>query len=313
VSENILIIKLGALGDFIQAASPFAAIRAYHKDAEITLLTTPPFAGIAERAPWFDRVVIDSRPKLWQMIGWLDLRAKLKLGDFSFVYDLQTSDRSGFYYKLFWPGPIPNWSGIAPGCSHPHANPKRDFMHTIERQREQLEIVGVKDFSDPDFAWVADDTARFGLATPFALLVPAGAGHRPAKRWPVEGYAQVARYLADNGIQPVILGGDDDAWEAEKITQAVPVAKDLIGQTTIDDLIALGRRAEIAIGNDTGPMHPIAMAGCRSLVLYSSDSDPALCAQRGDAVTIIRRDSLAELTLEDVTRSLALGSNNSPS
>ena len=44
---RILIIKLGALGDFIQALGPFAAIRRHHADAHITLLTTDPFAAFA--------------------------------------------------------------------------------------------------------------------------------------------------------------------------------------------------------------------------------------------------------------------------
>ena len=43
---NILVIKLGALGDFVQAMGPAAATRAHHRDAEITLLTTAPYAEL---------------------------------------------------------------------------------------------------------------------------------------------------------------------------------------------------------------------------------------------------------------------------
>ncbi|MEC7538546.1 MAG: ADP-heptose--LPS heptosyltransferase, partial [Pseudomonadota bacterium] len=39
----VLVIKLGALGDFVQALGPFSAIRAHHADQRIALLTTPPF------------------------------------------------------------------------------------------------------------------------------------------------------------------------------------------------------------------------------------------------------------------------------
>ncbi len=45
-TEKILVIKLGALGDFIQAMGPMAAIRRHHPDADITLLTTEPFEKI---------------------------------------------------------------------------------------------------------------------------------------------------------------------------------------------------------------------------------------------------------------------------
>ena len=36
---RMLVIKLGALGDVVQAAGPFAAIRREHADTHITLLT----------------------------------------------------------------------------------------------------------------------------------------------------------------------------------------------------------------------------------------------------------------------------------
>ncbi len=135
--SRILVIKLGALGDFVLAFGPFAAIRAAHPDAEITLLTTPPFAELARAAPWFDRVVTDTRPPPWHLPGLLRLRRALR--GFDRVYDLQTSGRSGWYFRL---AGRPAWSGIARGCSLPHANPGRNAMHTLERQREQLAMAG---------------------------------------------------------------------------------------------------------------------------------------------------------------------------
>ena len=46
------------------------------------------------------------------------------------------------------------------------------------------------------------------------------------------------------------------------------------------------------------------MAGCPCVVLYSHDSDPALCAQRGPAVTILRRERLVELPVDEVVGAL---------
>ncbi len=61
-ASRILVIKLGALGDFAQAIGPFAAIRRHHADAHVTLLTTAPYAPFAEAGGWFDEVWIDARP-----------------------------------------------------------------------------------------------------------------------------------------------------------------------------------------------------------------------------------------------------------
>ena len=95
--KRILVIRLGALGDLCLSFGPFAAIRAAHADDEITLLTTAPFAPLAGRAPWFDRVAVDARPAWWNAPGLLRLRRQL--AGFDFVYDLQTSDRSSRYSR----------------------------------------------------------------------------------------------------------------------------------------------------------------------------------------------------------------------
>jgi hypothetical protein len=46
-ASRVLVIKLGALGDFVQALGPMAAIKHHHAGAPITLLTTQPFAAFA--------------------------------------------------------------------------------------------------------------------------------------------------------------------------------------------------------------------------------------------------------------------------
>src|SRR5688572_30655140 len=103
--SNILVIKLGALGDFIQALGPMKAIRAHHPQDRITLLTTRPFVSLAQDSGYFDSVEIDERPKWAQPHKWLSLRKKLNAGKFARVYDLQNNDRTGFYLRLLSPTP----------------------------------------------------------------------------------------------------------------------------------------------------------------------------------------------------------------
>lgn len=298
--RSILVIKLGALGDFVQATGPFAAIRAHHRSDQVTLLTPPPYKALAEASGYFDAVWLDDKPKALAFGKWLTLRKRLRDGRFDRVYDLQTSDRSSFYFHLFRPGPRPEWSGIAGGASHPHANPKRDRMHTVDRQRDQLATAGIINVPDPDLSWAAADLRRFSVPEIFSLLVPGGASHRPAKRWPAKHYNRLALGLAERGIAPVILGVGSEAELAADVVRDVPGAVDLTGKTDLLELAALARQAAVAVGNDTGPMHVTAAAGCPSLVLFSNDSDPALCAPRGRRVLVLRTDDLADLPFDRV-------------
>ena len=303
---RILVIKLGALGDFVQAMGPAAAIRAHHPDAEITLLTSALFADIAQMAPYFDHVWLHERPGKFDIAAWLRLRRRLRDGRFARVYDLQTSSRSSSYFHLMGPGPRPEWSGIARGASHPHANPRRDFMHTLDRQADQLAMAGIGGVQPPDLSWAAADIARFNLPRDFMLLVPGGAAHRLDKRWPVDHYAQLAALIAQHSVTPVVIGGRDEAEATRAVAHGVPLARDLAGQTNLGEIVGLGAAARYAVGNDTGPMHLIVAAGCPATVLYSAASDPALTQPRGK-VTVLRRDDLGTLALDEVAATLSFG------
>ncbi len=307
--RRVLVVKLGALGDFVLALGPFAAIRRAHPEARITLLTTPPFADFGAATGLFDEIWTDTRPRWYEVRAVLALRRRLRGGGFDRVYDLQTSDRSGWYFRLFPANAKPEWSGIAAGCSHPHANPARDSMHTVERQAEQLAMAGIPETPPPDLSWAwagADaDIVRFGLPERFALLIPGGAPHRPAKRWPEEKFAALGAEMARRGATPVVIGGTAEEELARRIADAcggIPLA----GRTTFEDLAALATRAAGAVGNDTGPMHIVAAAGCPSVVLFSAESDPALTAPRGASVTVLRRDDLADLPVAEVAAALSL-------
>jgi ADP-heptose:LPS heptosyltransferase len=309
--ERILVIKLGALGDVVQALGPLAAIRAHHRQAHVVLMTSAPFADFLRASPYADEVWVDPRPHKLNLPGLLALRRRLRGGRFQRVYDLQTSDRSGLYFRLMGPG-RPAWSGIAAGCSLPHANPARDSMHTIDRQREQLAMAGIADVPAADLSWVSADLARFKLPDPYVLLVPGGSAGRPAKRWPVAKYGALATELLAHGAVPVLIGGPDEKGLGEEVRAVAPRVRDLIGQTDFTDIAAIARGAGAAIGNDTGPMHLIAAAGCPSVVLFSTESDPRLCAPRGAQVAVLRRDSLKGLGVDEVMRLLFVREGKTP-
>ena len=294
---RILIVKLGALGDVVLAFGPFAAIRAHHPRDHIALLTTAPFAPLGRAAPWFDEVLIDARPRWWNLPGIAALRSQLR--GWNLVYDLQTSGRSSRYFRL---AGRPTWSGIAPGCSLPHHDAGRDALHTVERQRGQLRDAGVTRFPEPDLRFLTRGGPR--LSEPYALLVPGAAPHRPAKRWPVPHFGELARRLHGTGLRPVVAGTAGERPLAEAICAACPQTLDLTGKTSLLDLGGLAARAALAVGNDTGPMHLAATVGCPSVVLFSRNSDPALTAPRGTRVTVLRENDLADLSVERVAAAL---------
>ncbi len=298
--RRVLVIRLSALGDFVQSLGPIAALRRHHAADRLALLTTAPFADFATGLGLFDEVLIDRRPKPSAFREWWGLRRQLRQGRFDRVYDLQTSQRSSHYLRLFSRHSRPEWSGIAPGCSHPHANLDRDRQHTIDKQAEQLLMAGIYPTPQPTPTPSTRDVPAGVAGRDFVLLVPGSSPHRPAKRWPAACYGQLALALYDVGLVPVVVGTQEERPLATEIRRACPDAVDLVGHTDLSDLAALTRNARLTVGNDTGVCHLAAASDGPVVVLFSAASDPALCAPRGDLVRILATPDLNDLEVDTV-------------
>ncbi|HEX3863570.1 MAG TPA: glycosyltransferase family 9 protein [Stellaceae bacterium] len=292
--RRVLVIRLSAFGDFVQALGPIAAIRHHHKSDQLSLLTTRPLAGFAEATGFFDQIIVDDRPKALDARSWLALRRCLRQGGFDRVYDLQTSQRTMLYSWLLRPG-LPEWSGVAPGCSHPHANLGRDAQHTLDKQAEQLLMAGVYPTPLPILPPFGRPLPAELAKRDFILLVPGSSPQHPEKRWPARSFGTLAQALAGNGFLPVIVGTASEAPLAAAIREACPAALDLVGRTDLPELATLAQRARLTIGNDTGVCHLAAAAACPLIVLFSRASDPAKCSPRGRAVRVLAVPDLSEL------------------
>ncbi len=298
--EKILVIKLSALGDFIQALGPMKSIRTHHPNAHITLLTTKMFKSFGEQCGYFDDVRIDTRPRLLEFTKWMTLRKTLINGKFSRVYDLQNNDRTSLYFKLFPQKNRPEWVGVAKGASHRNSTPERVAGHAFEGHQQTLALAAIKGVSIDDLSWIKEDLSSFNLSPPFILLVPGSAPQHPQKRWPEKHYARLARDLNNKGYQIVLIGTDAEKETTSYIRQHCDNALDLTGKTSLFQIAALAHGAEAAIGNDTGPIHMIGPTGCPTIVLFSQHSNPDRHAPKGNNINVLQENALDDLPPEDV-------------
>ncbi len=300
--DHILVIKHGALGDIVIATAGFAAIRDAYPDAHIVCMTTKPYAELLATSPYFNEIWVDSKPEIFEREALLRLRTMLHSYPWSFVFDLQASKRTTRYQWLL-KRPWPSISNISRFASHGHrVTAQHTKRHALRNLQLQLQIAGLE-VGDPDLSWMHADIAHLKPHGDYILLIPGGAPHRPAKRWPAEQFAALAQELARKKLIPVLLGTKAEEDTLKQIAARVPEALNLCGRTSIAHIAELARGAKLAVGNDTGPMHVIAGVGCPATVLFSHDSDPARCAPVG-RVKVLRRKHLADLSVDEVLTSL---------
>lgn len=286
--KKILVIKLGALGDFIQALGPMKAIRNHHKDAHITLLTTKPFRDMAQKSGYCDDIWLDERPKWHRPLAWIKLHRLLNNGNFSRVYDLQNNDRTALYLKLF--NPKPEWVGAAPGASHRNTSPERIAGLAYDGHVQTLALGGVTDIAIDDLGWISTDISSLALKKPYALVIPGSAPNRPEKRWPAKNFSALCAAMNEKNIQPVLIGTDAEKDVTGSIAAQCPYVLDLTGKTSLYDIVSLARGAAFVIGNDTGPMHLAGPTGTSTYVLFTKHSNPARHAPLGENVHALACD-----------------------
>ncbi|HNP34562.1 MAG TPA: lipopolysaccharide heptosyltransferase II [Woeseiaceae bacterium] len=130
-------------------------------------------------------------------------------------------------------------------------------------------------------------TRKLGCPTdqPVVALMP-GAEYGPAKCWPLEHFAELARLLRREGYFIWILGSAKDRAAGEAIANATPARSgilNLCGRTSLEDVIDLLAMTEQVVSNDSGLMHIAAAVGTRVHAIYGSstpDFTPPLTAKK---------------------------------
>lgn len=295
--RKILVIKLSALGDIVQAEGAMHDIRLHHPHAEITVMTTPPYRRLMERCPWVDRIFIDPRASRWRLDCMFALRRRLRGEGFHLVYDLQQVGRTDFYYRWFLRGTP--WVGGAKGCSvqcrRPQDRSAAEHFALCLRQAG----VPVEHTLRCEISWMADDVddilGRAGLNGPFVVLIPGGSAEHPQKRWPY--YRQLAERLMQVGWQIATVPGPGEVELCRETAGQVLLEADG-GVLDIFRLAGVLRRAALVVGNDTGPTHIAVHLQRPGLALFSDHIPPTFSGIQHGRFLWLQQKDLRDLPVE---------------
>lgn len=111
----------------------------------------------------------------------------------------------------------------------------------------------------------------------------------PCKRWPLERFEQVGRFLIrEKGVFPVILGGANERQIGEVLLKTWEgLGLNLCGITLSESAQAL-RRCVMYVGNDTGAMHLAATVGVPCVAIFSCRDAPGRWHPMGDHHAVLR-------------------------
>jgi len=117
--------------------------------------------------------------------------------------------------------------------------------------------------------------ARAGLTEQRYFVIAPGASYGPAKQWGPDRFGAVAREGIRRGLVPVLVGTEADRSAGEALrgiaSDGSPLL-DLIGGTTLGELIGILAGAEAVLSNDSGVMHVAAALRRPTVAIFGSTS-----------------------------------------
>ena len=155
--------------------------------------------------------------------------------------------------------------------------------HQLSYYLELMSVVGRVNYTAecPRLEVSGELAARHGIRKGGKwLAVAPGAAYGPAKEWPAENFAAVARDHLDRGGQVVIVGTAKEGHLAREILKIAPKALDLTGKTGLGELMSILQNVDALVANDSGAMHLAAGLGTPGVALFAS-TDPVATGPLG--------------------------------
>jgi lipopolysaccharide heptosyltransferase I len=271
---NVLIVRLGALGDIVHTVPAAAALRRAYPDARIDWVVDARHAGFAELVTCVDRVI---RLEKTTVNAWVDLVRRLRPSRYDVALDFQGLMKSAVLARASGAGRVAGFSiwhlrekGARPFYSEVDGG--QPAAHVIRKNLSLLSTVGVSsmeiEFPLARTASPALDAVRRDAGSaPFALINPGAAW--PNKRWPAARFGEVAAFVREvRGLKPFVLWGPAEEALARDVVDSSANTARLAPATTMADLLELSRAAALMVSGDTGPLHIAGAAGTPIVAIF---------------------------------------------
>ncbi len=292
---SVLVVLLGSLGDIARALPLFSILRHERPQARITWAVGERWRDLAAVHPAADRIVVfperrtpaalarfirELRGEQYDVA--LDLQRILKSGICSLLS--RARRRIGFHRadaKEFNHWCSTEWIPAHP----PQVSKLRQYLAFAERLG--LPVPGTLSFGLDGLAAGGGPPAIQSLRGAF-VAVAVGSSW-PSKDWSSAGYRDLnARILRQSDCSVVLTGAASHLPESERLRGATHDARivNLVGRTTLPELVAILGAARAAIGPDTGAGHLAAAVGTPYVTLLGPTPPSRVAPYRCEALAV---------------------------
>jgi heptosyltransferase II len=294
--NRILVRVTNWLGDAVMNTPAMGAIRATFPKAEIVVVANPVVAEIFTAHPYCDRVtVFDKKGEHRGIAGMIRFARVLRRERFDLAILLQKAIEAAV--MAFLAG-VPRRVGYRTdgrGLLLTHSQPFTREIRTRHQSEHYLHLLrsfGISgggnrqklQCTEEELLWADERLGR----TAWAAVNP-GAAYGSAKRWFPERFAEVGDRLASEYGFRILLTGGPGEQEIGRDIEAAMASKplNLIGKTSVRQMMALLSRCGLMVTNDSGPMHVAAALRVPIVAIFGS-TDHTTTFPLADKYRIVR-------------------------
>jgi heptosyltransferase II len=300
--REILVRGTNWIGDAIMTLPAVAAIRETWPQARISVLAKPWVADIYRESNDVDRILNFADPGRHQgPCGKIRLAGELRQYRFDMAILLQNAIEAAIIARLAGIPIRAGYNSDARGWMLTHAVRRTQAILKIHQIDYYLEMVkalgGISTERNlflnlrPDTRSLADGWLKLPESRHHLIIGMApGATYGPAKRWPVERFAAVAKeIIREYGATIILFGSKQDQDVTNSIATAIQDhSLNLAGITTIQEVMSLISRCHAFITNDSGLMHVAGAMNVPTVAIFGS-TNPATTSPPGKRNIIIRK------------------------
>ncbi len=265
--KKVALLRASRIGDFLCALPALRALRKGLPDAEITMITLPILADIAERSPHIDSVALFPgfpwiAEQFFEARKTVQFLQEMQAKNFDLAIQIQGTGLFSNPFTLLL-GAHATAGFVRRGDSAGLLDAALEYprRHEIQTVLEMMTFLGVAEQGyELEFPlWLQDyqDAQALvrGYALPLIGLHPAA--RESSRRWFVERFAAVGNQLQRSyGGTVLLLGEPEERETGDRLAQMLDVPYlNLIGKTSLVSLGAVITMLAVFITNDTGPAH----------------------------------------------------------
>ncbi|NGX55911.1 MAG: ADP-heptose--LPS heptosyltransferase 2 [Candidatus Anoxychlamydiales bacterium] len=283
VYKNIIVRMPNWIGDFVMALPVLEDLKKKYPNSKITIMLKESLKDLVENISYIDEIYTFKKPKNKIYPKNIIKDLKEKKYDLGILLTNSISSAIWFYFaKVKNKIGYRNYRSIF--LNSPTRFSKNRFsQHQIITYKELLKplSINISNTMPTLQAMETDKNKIVGLLNSYGyqknkklIGINAFAAYGSAKCYPIDKYILLAKKLIEDKNNFVIFIGDK-----KNVNKDLEVLKNenqiinLIGKTSLKDLIALISIVDVFISNDSGPMH-IASAFNKNLIaLFGSTSD----------------------------------------